>query len=234
MVNSTPLIQRSLSKVFPQSFRDLVPVAGVIADYGAIVVRNDSKYKSWKQVMADFKKDPKSVKVAGGSTAGSLDHIVVALGVKNSGGDPKKLVYISYDAGAEAMAALLAGETAMLSTGLGEALELSRAGTVRILAASSEKRIADAPGVKTLKEQGSNTVFANWRGFFAAPGTSDAKVRDYNAALSKMYDTPQWEEVRSKNGWVNNYVAGPREFYKFLEEQEKEVRSVLTDLGFLS
>ena len=233
MVNSTPLIQRSLSKVFPQSFRDLIPVAGVIADYGAIVVRKNSKYTDWKQVVADFKRDPKRVKVAGGSTAGSLDHIVVALAIKNAGGDPTKLIYVSYDAGGEAMAATLAGETAMLSTGLGEALELARAGAVRILAISAPERIDEAPGIKTLKEQGSDTVFANWRGFFAAPGTSNAKVRDYNRALKKMYKTPEWEEVRKKNGWVNNYIAGPTDFYKFLEDQEKEVRGVLTDLGFL-
>ncbi|MFG1490090.1 tripartite tricarboxylate transporter substrate binding protein, partial [Oceanospirillum sp. HFRX-1_2] len=41
MVNSTPIVIRSLTGVFPQSFRDLTPVAGTIADYGALVVRND-------------------------------------------------------------------------------------------------------------------------------------------------------------------------------------------------
>lgn len=234
MVNSTPLIQRSLSKVFPQSFRDLVPVAGVIADYGAIVVKQESKYNNWGQVMDDFRADPSSVKVAGGSTAGSLDHIVVALAVQKSGGDPKKLVYISYDAGAEAMAGMLSGETAMLSTGLGEALELSRAGTVRILAISAPKRVPDAPDIATLKEQGSDVVFANWRGFFAAPGTPNSQVREYNKVLRRMYNSDEWEELRQKNGWVNNYIAGPKKFYEFLEAQEKEVGAVLRELGFLS
>lgn len=234
MVNSTPLIQRSLSKVFPQSFRDLVPVAGVIADYGAFVVDKKSKYKNWRQVVADFKKNPQKVKVAGGSTAGSLDHIVAALAFQKAGGNPKDVVYVSYDAGAAAMAGLLAGETALLSTGLGEALELSRAGTVRILAITAPERISDAPNVKTLKEQGADLVFANWRGFFAAPGTSVAKVREYNALLSKMYDTPAWEETRKRNGWVNNYIAGPEEFTKFLEAQERDIGSSLRELGFIS
>ncbi len=229
MVNSTPIIQRSLSKVFPQSFRDLVPVAGVIADYGALVVSAKSKYADWQQVVADFKKNPKRVKVAGGS----LDHIVAALAFKKAGGDPKKVIYISYDAGGKAMAGLLSGETSILSTGLGEALELARAGTVRIIAISAPERISDAPEIKTLKEQGSDVVFANWRGFFAAPGTSNSKVKQYNRALRKMYKTDTWEKTRQRNGWVNNYVAGPKEFYKFLEDQEKDIGSVLKELGFL-
>jgi hypothetical protein len=35
MVNSTPIVIRSLQKVFPQSFRDLTPIAGTIGDYAA-------------------------------------------------------------------------------------------------------------------------------------------------------------------------------------------------------
>ncbi len=233
MVNSTPIIVRSLSKVFPQSFRDLVPVAGVIADFQALVVVTKSKYNNFGQVVRDFKRDPKSVKVAGGSSAGSLDHISAALAFQAAGQEPTKMIYVPYDAGGDAMAALLSGETALLSTGLSEALELSRAGTVRILASTAPARIADAPEIPTLKEQGYDVEFANWRGFFAAPGTPASQVAEYNALLSKMYDTPQWEEVRSRNGWVNNYVAGPDDFYQFLENQEKEVGALLRQLGLL-
>lgn len=37
MVNSTPIVIRSLSKVFPQSFRDLTPVAATIGDYAPLL-----------------------------------------------------------------------------------------------------------------------------------------------------------------------------------------------------
>ena len=57
LVNSTPIIIRSLTGVFPQSFRDLTPIASVIADYAAFVVPKDSKYTSFKEVIADFKKE---------------------------------------------------------------------------------------------------------------------------------------------------------------------------------
>lgn len=232
MVNSTPIVIRSLSGIFPQSFRDLTPIAATIADYGAIVVNKDSKYTSWEQVVADFEKDPRSVKIAGGSARGSMDHLVVAAAFKGEGFDARKVRYIAYDAGGKAMAALLSGETPLLSTGLGEVLEMSKSGQVRILAITAPKRLESAPEILTLTEYGNETVFANWRGFFAAPGTPQAKIDEYREAFDKMYETEQWAVVRDRNGWIDNYKAD-KDFYVFLEEQELLMGNLMRELGFL-
>ncbi|RYU62719.1 tripartite tricarboxylate transporter substrate binding protein [Aliivibrio finisterrensis] len=232
MVNSTPIVIRSLSGIFPQSFRDLTPIAATIADYGAIVVNKYSKYTSWEQVVADFEKDPRSVKIAGGSARGSMDHLVAAAAFKGEGFDARKVRYIAYDAGGKAMAALLSGETPLLSTGLGEVLEMSKSGQVRILAITAPKRLESAPDIPTLTEYGNDTVFANWRGFFAAPGTPQAKIDEYREAFDKMYETEQWAVVRDRNGWIDNYKAD-KDFYIFLEEQELLMGNLMRELGFL-
>ncbi len=232
MVNSTPIVVRSLTGVFPQSFRDLTPIAGTNADNGAFVVTTDSPIQSWKDVVAGFKDNPRKMKFAGGSAKGSLDHLVPAAAIQAEGLDPKALRYIPYDAGGKAMAGLLSGEANLLSTGLGEALEMSKAGQVRILAITAPERVKDAPEIPTLVEMGNSTVFANWRGFFGAPGLSDAEAKAYADVLGKMYDTPDWETVRARNGWVNAYKPGA-EFYSFLEEQEKLVGDLMRELGFL-
>ncbi|MDD9174631.1 tripartite tricarboxylate transporter substrate binding protein [Aliivibrio sp. S2TY2] len=232
MVNSTPIVIRSLSGIFPQSFRDLTPIAATIVDYGAIVVNKDSKYTSWEQVVADFEKDPRSVKIAGGSARGSMDHLVAAAAFKGEGFDARKVRYIAYDAGGKAMAALLSGETPLLSTGLGEVLEMSKSGQVRILAITAPKRLESAPDIPTLTEYGNDTVFANWRGFFAAPGTPQAKIDEYREAFDKMYETEQWAVVRDRNGWIDNYKAD-KDFYIFLEEQELLMGNLMRELGFL-
>jgi putative tricarboxylic transport membrane protein len=232
LVNSTPIVVRSLSGIFPQSFRDLTPVASIISDYGAIVVAADSKYKTWKDVVADFRKNPRQIKIAGGSARGSMDHLVVAAAFKGEGFDPKAVRYIAYDAGGKAMAALLSGETQLLSTGLGEVLEMAKAGQVRILATTAPKRLASAPDIPTLKEYGNPTVFANWRGFFAAPGVSKTQVDAWDKVLLKMYLTPEWKVVRDRNGWIDNYKPG-QEFYSFLEEQEMQIGALMRQLGFI-
>lgn len=232
MVNSTPIVIRSLSKVFPQSFRDLTPVAATIGDFGAFVVRNDSKYKEFKDVVADFKKNPRSVKIAGGSARGSMDHLVAAMAFKAAGGDARQVRYVAYDAGGKAMAGLLSGETSILSTGFSEALTLAEAGQVRILAMTGEERSDAAPEVPTLREMGFDATFVNWRGFFAAPGISDKLKGEYVDMLDKMYDTPEWEEVRARNGWAEIFKPDAK-FVSFLEEQEESVGSLMKELGFL-
>lgn len=232
MVNSTPIVIRSLTGIFPQSFRDLTPVATIIADYGAIVVAGDSKYKNWAQVVADFKENPRKVKIAGGSARGSMDHLVIAAAFKGEGFDPRSVRYIAYDAGAKAMAAVLSGETPLLSTGLGEVLEMSKSGVLRILAITAPERLAAAPEVPTLTEMGNNTVFANWRGFFASPGISKEKVAAWNKVFAKMYTTDRWAIVRDRNGWIDNYKPD-QEFYTFLEQQELQMGDLMRELGFL-
>ncbi len=232
MVNSTPIIIRSLTGVFPQSFRDTTPIASVIADYAAIVVPKKSKYTSLTQMIDDFKKNPRSVKIAGGSVKGSMDHLVPAMIIQAAGGDPLKLVYVPYDAGGKAMAGLLSGDTQALSTGYGEALGLTKQGEVRILAITADKRLAQTPEVPTVKELGYDMTFANWRGFFGAPGLPKAKADAYRALLKKMYATPEWEDIRNKRGWQNLYQPGD-EFVRFLEKQEKEIGSMMRTLGFL-
>lgn len=232
MVNSTPIVVRSLTGIFPQSFRDLTPVAATIADYGAIVASADSKYSSWEEVVADFKDNPRKVKIAGGSARGSMDHLVVAAAFKGEGFDAKTVRYIAYDAGGKAMAALLSGETQLLSTGLGEVLEMSKSGQVKVLAVTAPKRLDAAPNIPTLVEYGNETVFANWRGFFAAPGISQAKIDEWNLALSHMYKTDEWSVVRDRNGWIDNYKAD-KDFYTFLEQQEEQMGSLMRELGFL-
>ena len=232
MVNSTPIVVRSLTKVFPQSFRDLKPVAGTIADYGAFVVRANSKFQNWDEVVAEFKKNPRKVKFSGGSARGSLDHLVAAMAMQAGDVDVKRLVYVAYDAGGKAMAGLLSGETAILSTGVGEALNMAQSGEVRILAITAPKRVEAVPNVPTLTELGYNVVFANWRGFFAAPSMSDEKVAAYAKLLGGVQVTPEWNEIKARNGWVNLYNPDT-EFYQFLEKQEQVIGGLMKELGFL-
>ena len=230
MVTSSPIVLRSLKNIFPQSYKDLTPIATIIADYGAFVVRADSEYVSWHQVVEDFKKDPQKLKIAGGSVKGGLDHIVVALAFKKSGLNAALIRYIPYNAGAKAMVGLLSGETQLLSTGLSESLALAEQGEVRILAITSEQRFSRAPNVPTLTEQGVDLVFTNWRGFFAAPGLAESKVQEYHELLYKMYETPEWEEIRLRMGWSNLYIAG-EDFVDYLSKQEQEMAALMAELG---
>ena len=142
------------------------------------------------------------------------------------------LKYIPYDAGGKAMAALLSGEIKALSTGFSEAVALAQAGEVKIIGVTSEKRVDAYGDAPTMKEQGIDTTFVNWRGFFAAPGLPEDRLALYQDAIARMYDTPEWETVRARNGWVNIHNPGD-DFRLFLENQEKTIGDLMKKLGFL-
>jgi putative tricarboxylic transport membrane protein len=230
MVSSTPIVLKSVRNIFPQSYKDLTPIAAVIADYGAFVVKTDSEYTNWQQVIDDFTRDPRNVMVGGGSVVGGMDHVVAAMAFMKSGVDPKTLRYIPYNAGAKAMVGLLSKETQLLSTGLSEALALAEQGEVRILAMTAPTRVDHAPDVPTITEQGVELVFTNWRGFFAAPEMPANKITEFQNLLSGMYATEEWEEVRLQRGWSNLFIRGD-EFVAFLSEQEKMMGLLMDELG---
>ena len=130
------------------------------------------------------------------------------------------------------MAGLLSGEIQALSTGFSEAVALAQQGEVRILGVTSDERVDAFGDAPTMKEQGLDTTFVNWRGFFAAPGIPDEQLAAFQDALTKMYDTDAWEEVRARNGWVNIHNNGD-DFRTFLENQEKVIGDLMRTLGFL-
>ena len=232
MVNSTPIVVRALRGIFPQSYRDLAPIASLIGDYSVIAVRAESPITTIAEFHTEFAHNPSAVAIAGGSVYGGTDHIVAAMLAQGLGVDPGQLKYIPYDAGGKAMAALLSGEIKALSTGFSEAITMAKAGEVRIIAVTSPERVDAYKDAPTLKEQGYDAVFVNWRGFFAAPGLPTAKADQFRKALADMYNTPEWEAVRARNGWVNIFNPGS-EFVDFLENQEKEIKNMMVKLGFL-
>ena len=240
MVQSTPIVLRSIlrhegyissdaaSGVL--SYKDVTPIAGIIGDFGAIAVAADSPFQTFADVVSAYNADPKSVKMAGGSTRGSMDHLIGALAFQSAGANPNDVVYIPYDGGGQALAGLLSGEGQILSTGFSEAL--GAGDQVRILGITANERSADAPDVPTLKEQGYDAYFVNWRGFFGPPGM-DADVRDEIAKmLGDMQSTTEWEVVRKRNAYVNIYNAGD-DFISFLETQTIEMTDLMKKLGVI-
>ena len=232
MVNSTPIVIRSLTGFFPHNFRDLTLVSGTIGDYAAMVVGKDSPINSMADLIAAYEADASGTAIGGGSVPGGMDHLVAAMVMEAAGKDALGVKYIPYDAGGKAMAALLSGEISALSTGFSEAVDLANAGEVKIIGVTSDARVDAAPNAMTMKEQGIDTSFVNWRGFFGAPGLPADKTAQYQEAISKMYATPEWETVRARNGWVNIHNSGD-DFKVFLEAQEQVIGDLMRKLGFL-
>ena len=231
LVHSTPLVIRNLQRLFPLGFRDLTPIAGLVADYGIFVVRHDDPVQSWDTVVARLVEHSGAVVTGGGSARGSLDHIVLALALGAGGVEARRVRYLSYDGGGKAMLALLGGEVDLLSTGLGETLPFVQSGQVRVLAVTAPQRVAAIPEVSTLMELGYSVSFANWRGAFAPPGVPPEVIDAHIDRLRSASASDAWSATLAKHGWQRLAVFGP-DFITYLEDQETVLRATLTELGF--
>jgi putative tricarboxylic transport membrane protein len=103
---------------------------------------------------------------------------------------------------------------------------------VRILGVTAPERVPAYDTAPTFAEQGIDTTFINWRGFFGPPGMSEEDRQAYIDMFEAMYETEAWEEVRARNGWVNIWNPG-EDFRAFLEQQEQEIGDLMRTLGFL-
>lgn len=232
LVSSSPMVIKSLQKIFPQNFRDLKPIASVIADYTCFAVSKNSPYQNWNQVIKAFLQNPKKVTVAGGSFRGSTDHLIFAKAVELAGGNPRSVTYIPYDGGRKALAGILTGEMQILSTGLSEAIKMSRAGKVRILAVTSPQRLNEAKDIPTLVELGYSLTFANWHGFFAAKGLTKTQYQKMSSTLRQLVSSPEFEAVRQRHGWSLLHKE-EAEFFDLLVQQEVEMSVLMKQLGLL-
>ncbi|MGN7454370.1 tripartite tricarboxylate transporter substrate binding protein [Paenibacillus pasadenensis] len=232
-VSSPPILINNLKKEgnSPYGYKDATPLAQLTKDYGAIVVRADSKHADIQSLMADLKADPTKVTVAGGSAPGSMDHLITVLPAYKAGIDPKAVKYVSYDGGGEAIAALLGGNADAIGTDISSASEYLKAGKVRVLGITSPERLGgDFKDVPTLKESGIDAEFTIWRGVFGPKEMTDDQKAYWAEKLQALNDSDAWKKELAANAWEPEF-KGSDDFAAFLGEQEKMIQELLTALG---
>jgi putative tricarboxylic transport membrane protein len=205
------------------------PVARLTEEPEIVVVDKESPYQSFEQLLSAWKADPGKVSVGGGSSPGGPDHLAPMLIAQTAGIDPKSVNYVSYDGGGELLAAVIGGQVKFGVTGVGETKDQIEAGEVRALAITSAERVQglDAP---TLKEQGVDLEFTNWRGWVAPPELSEEDKQTLLDLATGMHDSQQWKDALATNGWTDAFMVGD-EYAAFLKAEDQRVAAVLNQLG---
>ena len=182
---TTPLLGKS-----KYNYRDFTPLANLAYDDFFITVKADSPYKTMKDLIEDAKKRPGDLRT-GGTYAPGTDALISHLIERAAG---VKFNYIPFKSGGEAMIALLGGNLDMFYPNPGEALAQVEAKKVRVLAVASEKRLAAAPNIPTLKELGINAAFQQVRSIAAPKDLPPEAVRYYEELFRKLADSKLWKE----------------------------------------
>jgi putative tricarboxylic transport membrane protein len=183
-----------------------------------------------KDVVEQLKKDPASVKWAGGSR-GSIDHISVAMIARAVGVDPAKANYVAFRGGGEAITAVLGGHVTVATSGYGEFQDFIANGKLRAIAITAPARLKGM-NVPTLKEQGVDVDIANWRGVYGAPGITPEQRKALADAVVKATKTKAWAQTLEKNNWTPLVLTGP-ELDKFIDDEHARLRALMVKLGMV-
>jgi putative tricarboxylic transport membrane protein len=224
----TSFLTTPLMGITPVGLKDFTPIANFAFDEYMLMVNPKSKYKSVKEIIADAKANPKKLTV-GGTQLGSSDSICAYLVEKAAG---VQFNYVVFNGGGEVNAALLGGHIDMAVSNPGEALELYKAGKVKLLGVYSEKRLPGAPDVPTMKEQGVDVTYVQNRGLVAPAGVPADAKKVLEQAFAKYMKTDVFKKYLTDNMLSPAWMDGDT-FGKWLEKENSRYASILKDMNLI-
>lgn len=226
------LLNLAQGKFGRYSVNDVKWLAGVGADYGAIVVSKDAPWKSLKDLLAAVKADPGKIVFGAGGTVGSQDWMKAALVAKAAGIDYKTMRFVAFEGGGEASTALQGGHVQVYSGDASEVAEKLEAGApFRVLAVMAGERLpgrlADVP---TAKEQGYDIQWPIIRGFYMGPKVSEADYKAWTDVFSKMMATKAFDKLRTERGLYRFALTGP-DLDAYVKRQVQEYGKLVEEFG---
>lgn len=214
----------------PISLTTITPIARLTGEHEVLVVPAGSKLQTMADLVAMYKANPGSVSWAGG-LAGGVDMLTAAMIIQAIGGDPAKLNYVAFGGGGEVLAQVLGGHVTVGMGGYNEFAAQIKSGKLRALGITADKRVPNVD-LPTLKEQGVNVEFINWRGVMGAPSLTEPQRQELVNKITQMAKSNHWKSILQKNGWIDMLMAGD-EFKAYIDAEQKSTLNLVTALGLV-
>jgi len=170
--------------------------------------------KNLAEFIALAKKEPGKLNYAS-SGPGTPYHMAGELFKAMSGTD---IVHVPHKASGEARNSVLGGHVQMMFDAIPTMLNNVKAGQVRALGTTGEKRSALTPDLPTVAEGGVPGYEATiWLGLMAPKGTPDDVVNKLNAEVRRIVAKPAVKEAWQKQGAAPMSMS-PKEFDAYLRK----------------
>ena len=109
-------------------------------------------------------------------------------------------------------------------------IPLANDGMLRILGVSSPARLAAAPLVPTLREQGVDFVRYGWLGICAAAGTAPSTISLLNRHIVSIVASPDYQAVTERAGSIP-VSSTPDELRAVIAQTRKDVEATIQEFG---
>ena len=208
-------------------FTDLEPLAHVADFEFAVAVGPQVPAKNIKELVEWLKSNPNAANY-GTPGAGTLPHFF-AVSFKNTTGID--LRHVGYRGSAAAVTDLIGGQITMVFTTTADLLETHKAGRIRILATSDDKRSPLLPDVPTFKEEGYNLSGKAWYAMYVPAKTPKETIAQLNKIIVGAVHRPDVKERLLKLGL---YATGssPEELGKIQKRDSELWKPTIEASGF--
>ncbi len=159
------------------------------------------------------------------SGIGAAAHLTTELLMATTG---IKMVHVPYKGTAPALQDLIGGQINIMMDTPSSMLPHVRAGKLKALGMTSEKRVAVAPDIPTLSENGVPVVGGTWVGLLAPAGTPKPIVDKLARAAGAAMSRPDIKERFTQLG-IDSVGNTPAEFTQFLKNEVAKWAKVIKD-----
>ncbi|MBE0533729.1 MAG: tripartite tricarboxylate transporter substrate binding protein [Rhodospirillales bacterium] len=192
----------------------------------AIVVKDDSEFKTLKDFIDFAKANPGKITISG-TGKGTTSHLVSVTFDKMAG---TKTTYVAFSGTAPAATALLGGQVAAQ---WGYPTVAAQYPGTRMLAVAMDKRHSSFPDVPTFKELGFDLVDGTYRGIAVPKSTPEAMRKKLGEMFEAINRDPAFIKQMEDAGFAMlNAPYGP-ELDKFMAKAKKNILDSAKEAGIL-
>ncbi|WIM13525.1 tripartite tricarboxylate transporter substrate binding protein [Enhydrobacter sp.] len=214
-VGTNVIINPHIQKGMIDTITALAPICQTTAYQYVLAINPKVPANSAAELVTLARKEPEKLTFSSSGVGGN-NHLAGALFAEAAG---IKLTHVPYKGTGPALADVISGQITMNFSSLPPAVSQIKAGNLRALAVTGEKRVKSLPEVPTLKEQGIDVVVTSWHGLFAPARTADAVLDKIEKAAKEAMADPKWEAALSKDGLELAPARSRPEFTAFVREE---------------
>ena len=205
--------------------KDFTYVIHISGNTFGVVVKSDSPWKTFQDLIADAKANPGKINY-GTPGAGTSLHITMEQIAKQHG---IKWTQVPFKGGAETTNALLGGHIHAVADSTGWAA-LVNSGAFRLLVTWGAERTKNWPTVPTLKEIGIDMVSNSPFGIGGPKGMDLAVVKALHDAFKKGMEESSYKDMMLTLDQEAFYL-NPADYHAFAMRQIDEQKQVVEELG---
>ena len=214
-VGTNVIINPWVQKGMLDTIATLAPICQTTAYQYVLAVNPKVAANTAAELVALAKKDPEKLTYSSSGVGGN-NHLAGALFAEAAG---IKITHVPYKGTGPALADVISGQITMNFSSLPPAVGQVKAGNLRALAVTGEKRIKSMPDVPTLKEQDFDVMVNSWHGIFAPAKAPDALLDKIEQQAKQAMKDPKWEEALAKDGLEMPPDRTRAQFAKFVADE---------------